>query len=1795
MSAPVDGPDVADRVAVIGMAGRFPGAPDVDALWALSRAGGHGIVTTGVDSAGRVAAYGALADTDRFDAGRFGMADHEASLVDPQQRLLLEVVVHALDEAGVDAATDLTSVYASCTPFQGQNPETLASARYEWDLAHGADYAATRVAYRLGLRGEAVTVQTACSSSLVAVHLAVQSLLSGQSDLAVACGASVGQDQTGYMVEEGMIASPTGGCRPFDVAADGTVPGSGVGAVVLKRLEDAERDGDRVRAVILGSAINNDGGTKLGFMAPSPTGQAEAIATAHAVARVDAGTIGYVEAHGTATRLGDQVELEGLRRAFALDGRPSASTALGSLKANCGHLDRAAGVSGLIKAVLVLEHGEIPPMAGCTAPAPELGLAGAGFRLPTEVSPWPVGEVPRRAGVSAFGVGGTNAHVVLEQAPPLPEVGARPDDDDTEQLYAVSGHSQRAATELAAAVELLEGTPAAVAGALARRPAQAFRTWRVTGRPAARPVAAAADPLAVFVFPGQGETVVDGMPQLRAREPVFAAAVDECAALVSRFGGWDLLEELYGDLSVEERTMRFADMSHFQPALFAVQWGLARLWASWGVRPDVVLGHSVGEVAAAAVAGVLDVESAVRLVVARGDLMEQTEVGATLSVGVPAEQVRLQLSGGLELAADNGARLCTVTGPVDEVAALRTELEGRGVFCRVLNIRHSPHGATMRAVAPHLEKVAATLNLQPAEIPVLTNVTGTWAGHELASASYWSRQLCSQVRFREALDQVAALPQPVVLVAGPGGGFAGMVDHELADRVPGVVHAYRQAAHGRHEPRTQADWLDAAGHAWSLGLPVDLPAMCPDVAGAARPVLPPTPFDHDRRWPRDAVPNRLADPGPERYPDPGAWLLEPVWEPWPPSGATADAEVDVFWPFEETADALAGVVGWASTVPAGADRCLWLCLREGASAPYPGLARALAAVLGQEYPGVRANVVLLDSEVGLGEGLSAETEAALASLVGDPAANKVFQVDGSGVRRLRHRALWPAPRPRRLATGDVVVTGGLGRVGQALARGFADLLSLGSGVHLAGRRPAAEVAEEVEGLRAELAGRIEVTYHEVDVEDADQVAALLDDVRGGAGLAGVVHAAALVDRSAFGLLSETTGADLEALRTAKVGGAQALAAALRPDDDAFVLLCSSLSVELGGVGFGGYVAANAWLDDFARARHREGDTRWTSVEWDAWLPEGHRRSGALNDGYALDDADGAEVLRRVLTAVVPVVTVSTGDLDRRRLEVGRELSGETVPVATMSAADVPAVVREVLHDVLGAVPDDPDEDLRSRGVESLAILQIISRVRALLGVHLALGDAMRSLSTTGLIALAQAGAQTGPLTSSARLELSPVEEREEYPTTAIQRRWLDLLPGGYGGIDLVVDVRGPVSSSDLVSAVEATLRRHTALRTVFRRADGTWLQRLAEPPTVPLVDLTGSVGTAQQEELFALARRAHEEWFDPEQRPPFGVQVVTLGPDHHALVLHAHHVLIDGWSSSLFLRDVATLATSGDPGSAPLQYVDYAVAHDSYMRGTAVEVERRHWQESFRGAAGPTTLPGDAEPAADQPEDRGEVLLVPLDPDVIAALRRLAEQRGTTMFAFLMSAYVLLVRALSGSDDVVVGTTAAGRATPEAEEIVGVFVNPLPIRVQVDLEESLTGFVVRVNDVLVAFHEHGNYPLEDLVAHVDPFVGSGLNDTFSAYLLYQNYWRPDGFGLDFRAVAVPDLHHKLMRETEIVVVDDEGALVAEVWWRPSRFTRAWAEEAGRGFARLLAAFVEHLDGDWTVREILAAALPQGND
>ncbi len=880
--------DASAKIAVIGMAGRFPGARSIDEYWAnlvgevesihfftdeeWDAAASFRHAWEDSEESKVIRARAVLEDADHFDAEFFGYQPREAAIMDPQQRLFLEQSWAALEHAGYDPARydGAIGVYGgvSRNTYLLNNVQHAVAQVGSYDdrqteTGNERDYVASRVAYQMDLHGPAVAVHSACSTSLLAIHYACQDLLDYQCDIALAGGASVRVPQVdGYVYSETGILSRDGRCRPFDRDASGMNIGDGVGLVVLKRLDEAIRDGDMIWAVVAGSAVNNDGRDKLSFMAPSVEGQAEVIAAAMAAANIGPDEISYVECHGTGTPLGDPIEVEGLRQ--ALQGRVGSPCMIGSVKSNVGHLDAASGVAGFIKVVLALHHKQLPATLHYRNPNPECRLDDGAFGVVAKTMAWNPTQETRRAGVSSFGVGGTNVHAVLEEAP------SRPNSEPSDAGAAVRAHLLplsartessliRSTTNLADHLDAERPSLADVAYTLqeGRRPfdrrtsvvatsideaVSALRARASTRRSTQR----LDDPSVAFLFPGGGSQHVGMAAALYRNDEVFRAALDQCAEIMRELGQPSLLEAIYPVEGGEPDRGSLERVSIALPALFSVEYALARTWQAFGVQPSAMIGHSLGEYVAATLGGVFSLESGLSVVVERSRLMEEAPRGAMVSVALPADELGPYLSEDISLAVVNTAESSVLSGSAQAVKAVTTRLEADGVDVRPVPISVASHSVLMEPLLDQYRQYLDGISMERPRIPLVSNTTGTWIGDDdAADPAYWVKHLRNTVRFAEGLDTLLGSGAQVLVEVGPSQVLSGLVRrHPRFDGermvIPSLPHPSQDIADDRH-------FLASVGAAWEAGVAIDWgPTRAGE--GAGRVGLPTYAFDRQRHW-----------------------------------------------------------------------------------------------------------------------------------------------------------------------------------------------------------------------------------------------------------------------------------------------------------------------------------------------------------------------------------------------------------------------------------------------------------------------------------------------------------------------------------------------------------------------------------------------------------------------------------------------------------------------------------------------------------------------------------------------------------------------------------------------------------------------------------------------------------------------------------------------------------------------------------------------------------------------------------
>ncbi|KYC36591.1 polyketide synthase [Scytonema hofmannii PCC 7110] len=927
-----------DEIAIIGMSGRFPGAKNVDSFWQNIRDGVESIsfftdkelLSAGINpellnDASYVRAGGVLENIELFDASFFGFSPREAEITDPQHRIFIECVWEALENASYNSQTysGQIGLFAGVAPSSYllsnlyPNREFMESVdSFQTLIGNDKDFLPTQVSYKLNLRGPSINVQTACSTSLVAVHLACQSLLNGESDIALAGGVSLSIPQkAGYQYQEGGIHSSDGHCRAFDANAQGCVPSQGIGIVVLKRLEDAIADGDLIHAVIKGSAINNDGSLKVGYTAPSVDGQREVILEALALAGVEPETIAYIETHGTGTKLGDPIEIKALTQAFRASTNEKGFCAIASVKTNVGHLNTAAGVAGLIKTVQALKHKQIPPSLHFKQPNTQIDFANSPFYVNTQLSEWKTNGTPRRAGVSSFGIGGTNAHVILEEAPVVETQHDRSSHSRPWQLLLLSAKTSTALeTTTENLADHLHATPdinlpdVAYTLQVGRRAFEHRRIVVCHDTDDAVKVLTSQDPQriftyhhksshcpVIFMFSGQGAQYVNMGRELYDLDPTFRQQVDICAEILQPHLGLDIRHILYpSEQQIEVASQQLQQTAIAQPALFIIEYALAQLWIEWGVRPEATIGHSIGEYVAATIAGVFSLKDALAVVAKRGQLMQQLPAGSMLAIPLPQTEVQSLIQDvetrhgvslhtnetSVQIAAINSPSSCVVSGSTDAIAALQNQLSSKGIECRLLHTSHAFHSGMMEPILEPFVQAVKQLKLNPPQIRFISNVTGSWITEDQATnPSYWSQHLRQTVKFSDGISQLLQQFEGVFLEIGPGRTLSTLTTQHLKSEAKQIVLS--SLRHAKEQQSDVSFLLQTLGRLWLFGVEIDWSGFYTHEQRHRLP-LPTYPFERQRYWiepKKQGIDDRATSVSLGKKPDIADWFYIPFWKP----------------------------------------------------------------------------------------------------------------------------------------------------------------------------------------------------------------------------------------------------------------------------------------------------------------------------------------------------------------------------------------------------------------------------------------------------------------------------------------------------------------------------------------------------------------------------------------------------------------------------------------------------------------------------------------------------------------------------------------------------------------------------------------------------------------------------------------------------------------------------------------------------------------------------------------------------
>lgn len=917
-------------IAIVGMAARLPGANNTDEFWQNLRNGvetyqeftdeellANGVPRDLINNPNYVKMGRPLENMEMFDALLFGFTPKDASIMDPQHRHFLEVAWEALEHAGYDPEQykgaigvfggSGHNVYMPYNLFT--NPDLMNSVGLFLvrHTSNDKDFLTTRVSYCLNLKGPSINLQTACSTSLVATHLGVQSLIGGECDMALAGGVTIEMPhRVGYLYKDGEILSPDGHCRAFDENSKGTVFGSGAGIVVLKRMEDAINDGDTIHAIIKASAINNDGSNKVGYLAPSVEGQSEAITEALSLSGVDAESITYIETHGTGTPVGDPIEITALTDAFRNETSRSNYCAIGSVKTNIGHLDTAAGVAGLIKIIESLKHKELPPSLNYSAPNPRIDFDDSPFYVNAALKAWDTDGTPRRAAINSLGVGGTNAHVILEEAPELESAGV----SRQQQVICLSARTKQALDAVSKNLgEYLQQHPdlclADVAHTLrVGRKVQEFRRVIVSDN-----IEDAANTLVnlphkrvanlqnknsaisvVFMFTGQGSQYVNMGKGLYKNEQVFRQALDECVKVLEGHLDINLLELMFPSASDEDVAReKLQQTKYTQPALFSIEYALAKQFMHWGITPGAMIGHSIGEYVAACVSGVFELSDALKLVAARGRLMQSLPGGSMIAVPLNSDDVQRYLGENISLAAVNSPGLCVLSGDHKSIDELQKQLEDEEVNCKRLLTSHAFHSVMMEPILDEFKSIVNDIIISSPQIPFISNRTADWITDEqVQDPNYWAGHLRHAVRFADGIGELLKEPGRFFIELGPGNTLSSLASqHTSKTEVSIMCNSVR---HPKEEMDDVQYLLAALGKFWMSGVTVDWNEVGNNETRRRIP-LPTYPFEHQRHWIEPGVGavdiNALSSTMHKQ--EQGNWFYHPTWE----SSIVLDKEVDI--------------------------------------------------------------------------------------------------------------------------------------------------------------------------------------------------------------------------------------------------------------------------------------------------------------------------------------------------------------------------------------------------------------------------------------------------------------------------------------------------------------------------------------------------------------------------------------------------------------------------------------------------------------------------------------------------------------------------------------------------------------------------------------------------------------------------------------------------------------------------------------------------------------------------------------
>jgi len=1824
------------EIAVIGMACKFPDAENINTYWENIRNGRESVrfytseevMNSGVKSEilndpNYIKSNGCeITDRFGFDAEFFNYTADEAILLDPQIRLMHECVYNALTDAGYAPSNFKGNIglFAGCSanPLWEVlcNISGISSEVGSWSANHfmNKDFGPTLVSYKLGLKGPAINVDTACSTSMVAVHMALKSILSGESDMAIAGGTSVNVNNTiGYLYKEGYISSPDGHCRTFDEHANGTIGGEGSGMVVLKLLSKAIEDKDHIYAVIKGSAANNDGNRKGSFTAPSLQGQVEAIKNALKSSAVESESIGFVETHGTGTNLGDQIEIEALKKAFNTGKKNYCY--LGATKTNIGHLDAAAGIAGLIKTILVLKHKVIPPVVNFQTENPKLGIAASPFIITNKQKEW-LSEQPRRAGVSSFGIGGTNVHMILEEHSNN-RMNTKVHEED--KIFILSAKNKHALElmkqnlqehietdsklDLSALVHTLqtgrEHLPFRLSTVFRSRE-ELLETFKLNSFKAG--VAVSKNKKILFAFPGQGMQYANMGKELYEQEPIFSTVLDECFDILKTITGTNFRAILYPDH--EAHNEKINETVNSQPILFSFQYALAKLMIAWGIQPDAFIGHSIGEYVAACLSGVMTLGDALHLVAKRAEFMQAMKPGKMLAVNLNWKEMVKFTSPSISFASINSPSHCVLSGTTEEIIKLQHTLTELNINASILKTSHAFHSFMMREAAEMLENEMESVAFNGPRIPFISNVTGDWIRTEDCQAdTYWAKQLKNPVQLEKGISKILETKEVIILELGPGNSLGSFIKKNSEFKDSHHIHGIIRHVNN-HTVSDLRYLLNKLSNIWLSGVEINWSSF---YKGQEKISLPGYYFLHkefkiDPQLLDDLLSGRKLN-GAVQKNEIEKWFYIPGWKKsvtrykqrtpegkWLIIGSNDQIIQDFITHANLPADKVYSLLpGLSDQVTLDNNNGFKINAANPAhyiefAAHFKKLSEPLTIVdlsffnaekalraddeidfasyhhllyLAKAFgkltrvPEIFLNYLTIDNYDVYGSEQLTMRASYLASTLKvisqeyfyvkskniDVAAaelsdlSKLYKKIGEEtlvdsnetIVAWRNNVRW-IPAFERLNQNELVqdakleihensvylITGGLGNVGFILAK---YLCRKGARVAIIGRT---EISSDTNSADREKLHRLnalkeikpDVCYVSANVTDEKLLSEAVVQIEQELGkIAGVFHlSAAGFSHHEDHLIKELSIVGCTEQFNAKLKGAENIRQVFKHHHIDFVVLFSSISSVLGGVGYFAYAAANACLDRLAEINNNLDAVRWVSVNWDAW-----NTGNAGETNLAITENDANEVFSQMgLLFGDSRLIVSVHDLDERidrwvakkqdatdlnikMPELERpQLSGNIELPEGQTEVELAVIWKNLFgYETIGV-----NDDFFELGGDSLKALGLLNSIRRKFEKEISLADFFNSPSIRGVASLISLSEEINTV------EIKKAAEQEKYKLSSAQQRLyflyeLDKSSLAYN-MPQVVRISGGLDRKRFSDTFRKLISRHESLRTSFMLSDGEAYQIIGDGSDFGIETYTSSVSELK-EVIHQFIRP-----FELDKGPLIRVGIISIAAEEDMLLVDMHHIITDGISQTILIRDFMQLYEGEELRPLKLQYKDYSAWQQSEEEQLRIGKQKEFWLKEYE------VLPDILELPADYPRPKkrsyqGGIYKFEIDEKQTAALRHIGEQEKSTLFMILLSVYNILLSRLGNREDIIVGSPLSGRSHPEIEGIMGMFINTLALQNYPEGDLNFRDFLKKVRSSTLSSFDNQEFQYEDLIDELKLSRDMGRNPLFETVFSYENF------------------------------------------------------------------------------------------